>query len=197
MDVGLWAELLGGKRMEIVTRMANPVSIEPFYKETLLAIHIPNDRRAEALEKAYGLAYDPDALYTIRIEKRRKKRSLDANSYAWVLIGKLAEKLKTSPTIVYREIIKDCGTYMMAQVLPKAAERYMQVWEAQGLGWIAEDAGTSPKGNKYIRCFYGSSVYDSAEMSRLIDGLITECREQGIDTLTPAEIEELKRTWRA
>lgn len=183
--------------MEIVTKMLDPISVDPLYKETLLKIHLPNDRRAEALEKAYGLEFDPEAFYTVRIEKRRQKRSLDANAYAWVLIGKLAEKLRTSSVAVYRAIIKDCGTYMMTQVLPEAAERFARVWESQGLGWIAEEAGTSPKGNKYLRCFYGSSVYDSAEMSRLIDGIITECREQGIDTLTPAEIEELKRTWRA
>lgn len=183
--------------MEIVTKMREPISVKPLYKETAVELHLPNDCRAEIIEKVYSLEYDPEAAYVIRIEKQRRRRSLDANAYAWVLIGKLAEKLKTSATAVYRELIKDCGTYTMAMVLPEAAPRYMQIWERQGLGWIAEDAGASPKGNRYIRCFYGSSVYDTAEMSRLIDGLVEECKEQGVDTLTPRELEELKRAWRA
>ena len=41
----------------------------------------------------------------------------------------------------------------------------------------------------------GSSEYDTGEMSRFIDGVISECKELGIQTMTPDEIEELKQKW--
>ena len=43
--------------------------------------------------------------------------------------------------------------------------------------------------------YYGSSEYDTAQMSRLIDLLIAECREQGIETKTPAELAALMEEW--
>ena len=183
--------------MEIISKMLERPTIEPLYKETALRLHLPNEYRAEIIEKLYADSFDPDAEYVIKIEKRRRRRSLDANAYAWVLIGKLAEKLKTSATAVYRELIRENGTYDMAIVKPEAAERFRKAWASNGLGWIAEAAGTSPKGNEYIRYFYGSSAYDTAEMSRLIDAIVEECKEQGISTLTPRELEELKKAWRA
>ncbi len=36
---------------------------------------------------------DPQKKYTVTIKEFRKKRSLDANAYAWVLMNKLADKL--------------------------------------------------------------------------------------------------------
>ena len=182
--------------MEIISRMLERPTIEPLYKETGLRLHLPNENRAEIIEKIYADSFDPEAVYVIKIEKRRRRRSLDANAYAWVLIGKLAEKLKTSPTAVYRQMITDAGVYAMAQVIPEAADRYRDAWESRGLGWVTEEAGQSPKGNIYLRCFYGTSVYDTAEMSRFLDLLIEECNEQGVDTMTPREVEELKKAWR-
>ena len=42
----------------------------------------------------------------------------------------------------------------------------------------------------------GSHLYDSKEMSLLIDGIVSECKELGIETLTPAELERMKSAWR-
>ena len=43
--------------------------------------------------------------------------------------------------------------------------------------------------------YYGSSEYDTAQMSRLIELIIAECREQGIETKTPAELAALMEEW--
>ena len=47
--------------------------------------------------------------YVVEVKQYRKKRSLDANAYCWVLIDKLAEKLNVSKTEVYRREIKEIG----------------------------------------------------------------------------------------
>ena len=48
-----------------------------------------------------------------------------------------------------------------------------------------------------VNCYYGSSTYNTRQMSRLIDSLIEECKEQGIETMTPAELALLKEDWDA
>ena len=73
---------------------------------------------------------------------------------------------------------------------------YIRHWEHNGLGWIAQSLGESKlEGYVNVISYYGSSEYDTAQMSRLIDLLIAECREQGIETKTPAELAALMEEW--
>ena len=46
-----------------------------------------------------------------------------------------------------------------------------------------------------IKFFWGSSNYNTADMSRLIDGIISDCHELDIETMTPSEISRLKAAW--
>ena len=138
--------------------------------------------------------------YAVEIKEHRKKRSLDANAYAWTLIGKLAAKLSTdgvviTPDQVYREAIRDVGdNYEVIPIRDDALERWQQIWTAKGLGWVCEVIGKSKiDGYTNTRCFYGSSVYDTAQMSRLISIIVDECKAAGVETMTPAELESLLR----
>ena len=133
--------------------------------------------------------------YSVEIKQYRKKRSLDANAYAWQLLGKLAAALSTqevtySPEHVYRELIRDVGdNYEIMPVRNDALERWVQIWESRGLGWVCEDMGPSKiKGYTNTRCFYGSSVYDTAQMSRLIARIVEDCKAAGVETMTPEEL---------
>lgn len=136
--------------------------------------------------------------YDLRIEKKQKKRSLDANAYLWVLIGKLAEKLHITPEEVYRQHIIDTAAYYIQPVRDDTLERWIDIWQSKGTGWIVEVMGASKnKGWTNCKNYYGSSVYDSREMSFLIDEVVKECKEQGIETMTPEEIEKLKAAWRS
>lgn len=137
---------------------------------------------------------DPDAKpYELKIEKVKNKRSLDANGYAWVLIDKLAQKLRTDKTDVYRNAIKDIGgVSTMVCIKQDAAETMKREWEKRGVGWQVEEMPSKLKGCVNLILYYGSSVYDTKQMSALIDRLIEECKEQGIETLTPLELQRLK-----
>ena len=44
-------------------------------------------------------------------------------------------------------------------------------------------------------CYYGSSTYDTREMSVLIDGVVSECKELDIETISPTELREMKERW--
>lgn len=133
----------------------------------------------------------------LAISKHRERRSLDANAYAWALMDRLAEKTGVSKEEIYRESVKNIGGNAYIYPIRKdAVEAYIRHWEKGGLGWIAQSLGESKlEGYVNVISYYGSSEYDTAQMSRLIDLLIAECREQGIETKTPAELAALMEEW--
>lgn len=144
---------------------------------------------------------DKDIEYSIEIKKKSKSRSLNANAFCWVLCEKIAKELSKNGYIskvdVYKKAIKDCGHFTYVPVREDAVERYIQIWQAHGIGWLAEDAGEcqSLKGYHNIMCYHGSSVYTTAEMQRLIDCLTDECEQLGIK-LEPSEyIQSLIEGW--
>ena len=155
---------------------------------TWLSLHLTSGDAKAIVSEIKAGAYDAD------IKKHRAKRSLDANAYAWVLIGKLAEYYHISPVEVYREQIKNIGgNYEVVPVRVDAAGRWREIWESNGLGWVCLSLGNSKiQGYENLACYYGSSVYDTAQMSRLIDLLVDECKEAGIETLSQSELALLK-----
>lgn len=125
-----------------------------------------------------------------------QKRSLTANAYAWTLMNQLAAKLNTPVLEIYRNLIRDIGSSStIITVRADAAKRFKINWETKGEGWqcLKLDEMATPQGAFYtLQCFYGSSVYDSAQMHRLIELIVQECQQQGIPTMTPEEISNLK-----
>lgn len=159
----------------------------------MVVIPAPHDNDLNKLDK--------DKEYVIEIKKKSKSRSMNANAYCWVLCQKIAEELSktgyTSKEDVYRKAIKDCSHFSYVPVREDAIDRYIQIWQGHGLGWLAEDAGEckSLKGYHNIMCYHGSSVYTVAEMQRLIDCLVDECNQLGIKIDNNDYIQSLVREW--
>ena len=115
----------------------------------------------------------------------RPKRSGAANRYMWVLTDKIAQKLHITKDEVYREAIKEIGGCSeVFRMIDGAVDRFERVWEAQGLGWQIE---TVPIGDgcTNVIAYYGSSTFDREQMTQLIENLIFEAENLGIDTDTP------------
>lgn len=172
----------------------NDVRVNMLFAGAQLDVMIPKEYAAELYEtvRAVG-AIDAEADYEIIIRKKRKPKTLDQNAYAWELIGKLARKLRRSPTEVYREIIRDMPAYVIVPVADRAVDRFVETWTAHGVGWVCEDLGACRRaaGYRNIKCHYGSSTFKRDEMSQFIDTIVEECHEQGISTMTPREIAAL------
>ena len=134
---------------------------------------------------------------SVEIKPYRARRSLDANAYCWVLCQKLSEKLNCTKEDVYKEAIRKAGQFDFIAVTDKATEQFIKAWQSKGLGWYAEALESKIDGCKKVMVYYGSSVYDSKEMSHLIDYIVSECKEQGIETLPPWEVERLKKEWKS
>ena len=130
---------------------------------------------------------------SVDVKKFRQKRSLDQNAYAWKLIGELAAVLNVSPEEVYRNAIRDIGgNYEITPIRNDALESWMKIWRSHGIGWVCEEIGASKiEGYTNVRNFYGSSTYDTAQMTRLLDVIIRECKAQGVEHLTPMELSRL------
>lgn len=135
----------------------------------------------------------------IDIKKYRKKRSLDANAYCWVLCDKIAKELSKDGTIttkedIYKDTIKNIGTFEPMIVEEKAFENFKRIWEKQGLGFLIQEVTRKDKCIK-VHCYYGSSTYDTKEMSLLIELLVEEAKQLNIEVKTEQEIESLLKMW--
>jgi hypothetical protein len=132
----------------------------------------------------------------VEIKKWRKKRSLDANAYAWVLIEKIAQATGVPKTEVYRKVIREIGGVSeIVCVRTEAVDKFREGWEAHGLGWQTDVMPSKIEGCTNVVLYYGSSTYDTKQMSALIDSLVQEAQALGIETLPPHEIARLNSLW--
>lgn len=130
----------------------------------------------------------------VSLKRYRPKRSTDANAYAWVLIDKLAEALNVTKTQIYRRAIRGIGGVSdVVCVREQAVQRLSQEWRRNGLGWQTETMPSKIPGCVTVVLYYGSSTYDSKQMSALIDSLVQDCQALGIETKSAEEIESLIR----
>ena len=137
----------------------------------------------------------------ISIDIKREKRSVDANAYMWVLLDKLANKLSNDGVVytsemLYKHAIHMTGRPTYLPIRKDAVEAFKRQWRMDRVGRIAEVMGESKiPGYVVVAAYQGSSEYDSKEMSRLIDFIVEECKEQGIETQSPEYINRLLTEW--
>lgn len=136
-----------------------------------------------------------DNLDKFEIKEYKAKRSLDANAYCWTLLGKLQEALHKPKEEIYRDMIKEIGSYEIVPIKNEAVDKFRNSWSKNGLGWITDTMKSKLDGFTNVICYYGSSSYDTKEMSRLIELIVQECKQQDIETRTPAEIDSLLNSW--
>ena len=128
---------------------------------------------------------------SIEIKPYREKRSLNANAYAWKLIGEIADIVRSSKDEVYLEMLRKYGQSELISVLSHIPiEQYVKYCDEVG------ESKLNGKMFKHYRVYKGSSEFDTREMSILIDGIVGEAKELGIQTETPAELERMKSLWK-
>ena len=127
----------------------------------------------------------------IKISEYRKKRSLNANAYAWKLITEIADRIRADKNEVYFTMLKRYGQSELISVLA-----HIPIWDYVKYCEEAGESTLNGKKFKHYRVFKGSSEFDTREMSILIDGVVAEAKELGISTKTPDEIAKMKGLWR-
>lgn len=136
----------------------------------------------------------------IELNKWRQRRSLDANSYCWVLCDKIAKELSNDGSIVtkeqvYQDAILQIGTFQPMIIEEKAFDDFKRIWEKQGLGFLVQEVSRKDKCIK-VHCYYGSSTYNTKEMSLLIELIVELAKNLNIETKPKEEIDSLLRSWK-
>ena len=133
---------------------------------------------------------------SVEMKKYRAKRSLDANAYFHVLVGKIADTLTISKAKAKNMLI--CR-YGQPQLLPDGSIMIYKTNAPEEFMWEQEAVHAIPVRYEEKATFYkiyrGSHTYDTKEMSLLIDGTVADAKELGIETMTPAELAEMKARW--
>ncbi len=125
----------------------------------------------------------------VRVCEWKDKRSRDANAYFWELCGQLSAKLQIPPESIYRELIKGVGgNYEIVPIRNDAVETWIRNWESRGVGWVCQTVPSKLEGYTNVFSYYGSSVYDTGQMHRLIELLIAECKNNGVEYETPERL---------
>ena len=127
---------------------------------------------------------------SFKIDKYREKRSLNANNYAWKIMTEIANVVRSSKDEVYLEMLKRYGQSEIISVLAHIPiGEYVKYCEEAG------ESTLNGKLFKHYKVYKGSSEFDSREMSIFLDGVVSEAKEMGIQTMTPDEIAKLKSLW--
>ena len=126
---------------------------------------------------------------TIEAKRYKKKRSLTANDYFWQLADKMAKKLKSDKWTMYLLQLSKYGVFVDMRIIPQAVKELDKTFRYVELLHETEEY-------TYVRAYYGSSTYDTEEMSNLIDGTVEDAKVLGIETMTPDDLERLVAVWK-
>ena len=178
----------------ITIKVTDPKVIQEYRSGARISFAIPSDQLTAAKLLADELR---EGEISLECKKWRQRRSLDANAYMWTLVDKIAQKTRQRPADVYRHAIKEIpGNSTLVCVQDKAKDVLQEQWKAKGLGWQTEELPSKIEGCTNVLLYYGSSVYNTTQMSLLIDFVVDSAKELGIEVLTPFELEGMVAQWR-
>lgn len=129
---------------------------------------------------------DEDKVYDVEIKIHREKRSLNANSYCWKLCSEIASAINSDKDSVYLLMLKRYGISDLIPISNQVPiDDYIKYYDIES------------KTDKYTwyKIYKGSSKYDTKEMSVLLNGIVSECKEMGIPTKEDLEIERMVKEW--
>ena len=131
--------------------------------------------------------YNADKNKQFDIKEHKERRSLDQNAYCWKLINEIANRVRQSKEEVYLDMLRSYGQMseisMLSSINPVG---YFKYYDIVSRRMFNDNEFT------IYRIYKGSSEYDTKEMSIFIDGVVQEAKQLGIQTLTPAQLLELK-----
>lgn len=151
----------------------NDIKIDFKTRKPLLTFLVQGE--AERFEKYLDKPLD------LNIEKHRERRSLDANALLWACLGELAKALGTDNWSMYLFELERYGKYTYIMCRTDAVDDLSRQWREIKI--VGEEDGMTK-----LLCFFGSSTYNSAEMSHLIDGVISDMKDAGLDPPVTADI---------
>lgn len=167
---------------------------EPFhdFKAKKWLITFETDQKPEVFDSLR------DKELKIEIKENKPGRSLNANAYFHKLVDLIAEAVGSSHVEIHNSMIARYGqpddeikNIIMADRIP---------WNKLDTIHLRPTLATRTLDDGELYRVYivmrGSHTYDTKEMARLIDGVVSEAKDLGVETLPPQEIERMKQQWK-
>lgn len=132
--------------------------------------------------------------YTVEIKEYSERRSRNANNFMWSLLSQCADILRTTKEELYIQYVRKIGPYKDFTLTEDEARTFSVAWSRIGTGWPTERVDFDGD-NVVIRAYYGSSTYTKKRMSRLIDMVVEDAKEIGVDCMTEKERALLIDKW--
>lgn len=168
------------------------------YDETIFTIVFAKGQGKEVGKLYASLNIDPEKDYMVKIEPVKRKRSLNSNAYAWVLMTEIANVLRSDKDEIYVEMLKRYGQIAEDKDGNKIVFSVRSDIDATSFYKYLERIGTGTvNGTEFThyRALKGSSEFDTHEMSIFIDGIVSEAKNLGIETLPPDEVARMNAAW--
>lgn len=163
---------------------------------------------------------NPEVIWEINEHKEKKMRSLSANSYFYLLCNKIALKQRISDTEVHDKFLSENRIYYENEeggidwkvspidanaygLIKEKVGKYYEYYVDSGMivkleketgGKVKYKGGEEVAGHVFWH-IKGSHEMTSAEMARLLNSVVFEAEQLGIDTLTPDEQARLMALW--
>ena len=180
--------------------MAQTITFRDAQMETgKLIIDLPPDQRGTVM---HWMKTRKDKDYDLTIKEHREQRTNDANKMLWALLNEMAVLLRLPPEEIYQGYIPDVGdNFTWHPEKPENVDRFINGWCKGHIGRMVDDVGpcrsTELNGYRLLKCYYGSSEYDTKTFSRLLDLVLQDCRNLGIPTMSEREKSLLLDEWEA
>lgn len=139
-----------------------------------------------------------DDYLSVKAVKKRNRRSLDSNAYAWALISQIADIIRSSKEDVYCQMLQRYGQPQLDEDGQAVILTVLSKVDVLKYGLYAKRVGSGIINGKDYTSYMilrGSSTYDTREMSIFIDGVVSDAKELGIDTIPKIELEKMKAKW--
>lgn len=129
--------------------------------------------------------YYQDKDKVFEIKEYRKKRTLNQNNYYWELLGELSLALRLPPEELHKRMLKDYSQKYQIMIPYEI--------ELRGIEYYDKKSVIEKNGKKFqtYNIYVPSHELKTKEFAILLDGLINECKQVGIETLTPNQIREM------
>jgi hypothetical protein len=144
----------------------------------------------QLIELAKGLKDNKE--YILEVKEYRPKRSKSQNDFCWELCTQIAKKLQLEHITengrlitkedIYCDHIERVGTSEFIAIPTKAVPTFKKKWESNGVGWLVKVMESRIPGTTKLQCYYGSSTYNTEEMTILLNSIVEDCKMYGIET---------------
>lgn len=167
----------------------------------ILMITIPKDQKS-LYDKIR--AYEDDKPKVMTIKHYKEQRSLDSNSGFWVMCDRIGKKLGNNKNNIYVELVKEFGVFDDVILIAEAQETYERRHNKSSSVDFDKDISLCEVVERYkkgqqewvkLRCYAGTSTYESDEFKPLLDGTIEKAKDMGIPFFSKRELEQMALLW--